>query len=158
MNVELRQADNTITEQAGVGAAALVIMQTAGPVTVQPPGLTGATVAIAAASGNVANTAAVATLAAAVGKTTYITGFSITSSGATVGAVVLATLAGLVGGVTFTYVYAVMAGAALGNATLHVDFAIPLPASAVNTAIVLTLPALGVGNTNAAVVIRGYQA
>jgi hypothetical protein len=30
-------------------------------------------------------------------------------------------------------------------------------ASAVNTAIVLTLPSLGAGNTNAAVVAYGYQ-
>lgn len=108
------------------------------------------------ASGNVAAAAAVATLAAAAGKTTYCTGFTISSSGATVAAVVTATLAGLLGG-TASYTYAVASGITAQNAIVTVIFAFPLPASALNTAIVLTLPSLGLGNTNATVTAYGFQ-
>lgn len=109
-----------------------------------------------ASSGNVANASAVATLAAAAGKTNFITGFEITSAGATAASVVLATVTGLLGG-TRTYVYASVAGATAANQTLSVQFSQPLRASAVNTAIVVTLPALGAGNTNAAVNAQGWQ-
>lgn len=112
--------------------------------------------AIAAASGNVANAAAVATLAAVAGKTTYITGFEITASGATAALVVSVTVVGTITG-TLTYTYAAVAGAALINTPLVVQFPTPIPASATNTTIVVTLPALGAGNTNATVVAHGYQ-
>ena len=107
-------------------------------------------------SGNVANATAVATLAGAAGLTTYITGFQITGTGATAAAAVTATLAGIIGG-TASYTIAAMAGAVLANNSLLVDFSYPIPASAVNTAIVLTLPALGIGNTNSTVTARGYR-
>lgn len=107
-------------------------------------------------SGNVANAAAVATLAAAAGLTTYISGFTVTGLGATAAGVVALTVAGLQGG-TLTYNVPVPAGATVGLTPLSVVFNPPLPASAVNTAIVVTLPALGAGNTNAAVVATGYQ-
>lgn len=112
--------------------------------------------AITAASGNVANASAVATLAGAASKTTYITGFEITGSGATGAAIVVPTVAGSITG-TLTYIQAVVAGALLGNTPLVVQFDPPIPASAANTAIVVTVPALGVGNTNSAVVAHGYQ-
>ena len=108
-----------------------------------------------ASSGNVAAAAAIATLAGVAGKTTYITGFEVTASGAVAAAVVLATLTGLAGG-TATYVYVAPAGVTTAGPMLAVEFAPPLPASALNTAIVLTLPSLGAGNTNAAVVAHGY--
>jgi hypothetical protein len=38
-----------------------------------------------------------------------------------------------------------------------VNFNPPIPAASVNTAIVVTLPSLGAGNTNAAVVTHGFQ-
>lgn len=107
-------------------------------------------------SGNVAAATATATLAAAVGKTTYITGFIITGSGATAASVVSATVAGTVGG-TQTYTFPVVAGAAAGNAPLIVTFPLPVPSSAVNTAIVVTLPSLGAGNTNATASAFGFQ-
>lgn len=116
---------------------------------------TGAT-PVSASSGNVANAVATATLPAVSGKTTYITGFAITGAGATGAAVVLATLAGLIGG-TATYVVVAPAGATTSITPLVVQFPMPLPASAVNTAITLSLPALGSGNTNAAVVAHGFQ-
>lgn len=108
-----------------------------------------------AASGNVAAASAVATMPAVAGKTNYVIGFEITAGGATAAALVLATLTGLLGG-TMTYVFAAPAGAAVGATPLIVQFQRPIPASAVNTAITLTLPSLGVGNTNAAVAIHGF--
>lgn len=109
-----------------------------------------------AASGSVAAASAAATLPAAPGKTTYATGFEITSGGATAAALVLATLAGVLGG-TLTYVYGTVAGVAAANAPLIVRFPEAVPASAANTAITLTLPTLGAGNLQAAVVLHGYQ-
>lgn len=111
--------------------------------------------AISAASGNVANSAAVSTLPAVALKTNYLTSFTITSAGATSASVVLATITGLLGG-TQTFVVPVIAGANLANAPIVMTFDTPLPASAVNTAIVVTLPALGTGNTNAATTATGY--
>lgn len=110
----------------------------------------------AASSGNVANASAVATLAAVAAKTTFIAGLTITGGGATAGSLVNATLVGLAGG-TATYTFAAPTGATVGATPLVVTFNPPLPASAVNTAIVLTLPALGIGNLNAAVSAWGYQ-
>lgn len=111
---------------------------------------------ITSSSGNKANTDAVATLAGASGKTTYITGFVIAGGGATLGSLVGATITGVKGG-TMTFPVAVIAGVLLGIQSLIVNFAKPIPASTTNTDIVVTLPALGVGNTNAAVVATGYQ-
>ncbi len=107
-------------------------------------------------SGNVANAIATATLAAAAGKTTYITGFEVTGSGATAGAPALVTVAGVAGG-TMTYVLPVVTGVTLANAPLIVAFPNPIPASALNTAIAVAVPALGVGNTNSAAVAHGFQ-
>lgn len=111
---------------------------------------------ITAASGNVANANAVATLAAVTGRTTYICGFTMTSAGSTGAAVVNPTVTGVISG-TLTYVYATVAGATLANAPLIVNFNPCMPANAVSTAIVVTLPALGAGNTNAATTAKGYQ-
>jgi hypothetical protein len=107
-------------------------------------------------SGNVAAAVASATLAAAAGVTTYITGFEMTGAGATAASVVSLTVAGLLGG-TCTYSVPVPAGAAVGITPLLVNFIRPLPASAVNTAIVVSCPSLGAGNTNAAVSAHGFR-
>lgn len=112
--------------------------------------------AVQSSSGNVANASAVATLAAAVGKTTYITGFQVTSGGATAASLKSVTITGLLGG-TATYTIGVVAGAAAPNAHLVVTFTPPIPGSATNTAIVVTVPALGAGNTNATVTAHGFQ-
>lgn len=111
---------------------------------------------ITGASGSVAAASAVATLAAATGKTTYITGFTVTAGGATAGVNVSLAITGLLGG-TLTYVYTAPTGATVPGPVLSVQFAEPLPASAVNTAIVVTLPSLGTGNLAAAVVATGFQ-
>lgn len=111
---------------------------------------------ITGASGSVAAASAVATLAGAASKTTYITGFTVTAAGATAGASVSLAITGLLGG-TLTYVYTAPTGATVPGPVLNVQFPTPLPASAVNTDIVVTLPSLGSGNLAAAVVATGYQ-
>lgn len=113
-------------------------------------------VGVSASSGNVANAIAAATLAASAGVTNYISGFEISGSGATAASVVTVTVTGLLGG-TQSYTLAVVAGAALGNPMLAVQFAPPFPASAVNTAITVSCPALGAGNTNNVANVRGVR-
>lgn len=115
-----------------------------------------AATAVTSSSGNVAAANAVATLAAAVGKTTFICGFTLTSAGSTGAAVVSPTVVGTSGG-TMTHTYTSVAGATLANAPLQQNFSPCVPASAVNTAIVVTLPSLGAGNTNATAVAWGFQ-
>ncbi len=110
---------------------------------------------VTAGSGNVAAAAAVAALPAVAGKTNYVCGFTITSTGSTATAIVRATLAGLISG-TLGFTYVTLTGATLANPTVVVNFNTPIPASAVNTAITFTLPSLGAGNTNAEVNIWGF--
>jgi hypothetical protein len=109
-----------------------------------------------ASSANQANANAVATLPAAAGKTTYISGFQLTASGATAGLAVTATVAGVLGG-TLNYTFTFPAGALVPAQPLVVTFPEPLPSSAVNTAIVVTLPASGAGGTNATAAAQGFQ-
>lgn len=111
---------------------------------------------IGGASGNVANASAVATLAGASGKTTYIMGFECTASGATAASVQNLTVTGILGG-TKTYTFVFPSGATAQATPLVVEFPTPLPASATNTAIVVTLPAGGAGNTNASCNAHGFQ-
>lgn len=123
-----------------------------GSITAYPAGAT----PITAASGNVANAAGVATLSAVAGKTTYITGFTCTGSGATAGLPVNVTVVGTISG-TLTYTAVAAVGALVANTPLNIQYPVAIPASATNTTIVVTLPALGAGNTNASVVAHGYQ-
>jgi hypothetical protein len=111
---------------------------------------------LTAASGNVAAATAAATLAATSGKTTYITGFAITGTGATGALAVSVTVTGVITG-TLTYTYAAAAGAAVENTPLIVNFPHPIPASATNTTIVVSCPTLGTGNTNNTAVAYGFQ-
>jgi hypothetical protein len=111
---------------------------------------------VTAASGNVAAVAAVATLPAAPGLTTFISGFEITASGATAASCVSATVAGVVSG-ALAYVFCAPAGITAQAPALVVNFNPPIPAASVNTAISVTLPSLGAGNANAAVVMHGFQ-
>ncbi len=107
-------------------------------------------------SGNVAAANAVATLPGAAGKTTWITGFEMTAAGSTAAAAVVATVTGVANAQSYIFVFP--AGALTGAAPLIVEFPQPIPASAPNTPIVVTLPSGGVGNTNAAVSAHGFQA
>lgn len=99
-------------------------------------------------------TAAVSvTLPGVAGKTTFICGFSMTSAGTTTAVVGTATVAGVIGG-TLSYVYADPATTAVQLIVRYPPVCIP--ASAQNTAIVVTQPAGGAGTT-AAVTAYGYQ-
>jgi hypothetical protein len=111
---------------------------------------------VAGASGNVAAATAVASLPGASGLTTFLSGFEITSGGATAASCVNATVTGVVG-LTLTYSYCAPAGVAAYGLPLIVTFNPPIPANSVNTAISVTLPSLGAGNTNATVTAHGYQ-
>jgi hypothetical protein len=106
-------------------------------------------------SGNVAAAVATATIPAVSGRLNYITGFSATGSGATAGLPVACTITGLLGG-TETFITTAAIGVLVGNAPLNVNFPTPIPASAINTAIVVSCPSLGVGNTNSAVNAWGF--
>lgn len=111
-----------------------------------PTGLDGADATpVTAHSGNVANAVATATIPAIAGKTAYISGFTISGLGATAALGVNPTITGVISG-TKTYAYAAVAGAGLVNQVLDVQFCPPIPASAVNTAIAVSCPALGAGN------------
>jgi len=112
-------------------------------------------VSVNGSSGNVAAATATATLTATATTTVWITGFEITSSGSTAAAVVSPTVTGTITS-TLTYTYVTTAGATLANNALIVQFTTPIPASAVNTNIVVSMASLGAGNTNATVVAHGY--
>jgi len=108
-----------------------------------------------AASGVVSAATATATLATGATVTTNITGFSITGGGATSGSLVTCTVAGVITG-TLSYVIAVPTGATLGIPVLARTFNPPIPASAVNTAIVVSCPTFGSGNTAASINAEGF--
>lgn len=134
--------------QRSTGGAAWVI---------QRPGVAGTgAVQLGASSGNVANAVAAATLTAAAGATTFISGFQVTGAGATAGLPVIVTVTGLLGG-TQSFIYTAAAGALLPNQPLIVDFNPPHPASAANTAIVVSCPALGAGNTHNCASVQGMR-
>jgi hypothetical protein len=111
---------------------------------------------ITASSGNVANAAATATLAQVSGKTTYITGFAVSGTGANVGLPVIVTVTNVITG-TMSYIYAAVAGVLLENTPLIVQFPYPIPANAAATTIPVSCPALGTGNTNNTVNAYGFQ-
>ena len=107
-------------------------------------------------SGNVANATVACTLATASGKTTYITGFTMTADGATAGLAVTCTLTGTITG-TMSYTFGYPIGVAVPAQPLSIQFPYPVPASATNTTIVASCPASGTGGTNAAISATGFQ-
>jgi hypothetical protein len=115
------------------------------------------TTPLIAGSGNVAAASAAATLTGTSTTTVYLAGFEVTGSGATAGLPVSVTVSGLLGG-SRLYTYSFAAGVLVGNTPLIVTFDPPLPASAINTAIAVTCPSGGSGNTNNTVVAHGFYA
>lgn len=111
--------------------------------------------ALTAHSGNAAASTAAATLTGTSTTTVYISGFQCTGGGATLGSVVNVTVTGPLGG-TMTYSFAAVAGVLLADAPLIVNFNPAVPASAVNTTIVVSMPSLGTGNTNASCNAQGF--
>jgi hypothetical protein len=94
-------------------------------------------------------------LPAVAGKTTYVTGFQVVGTGANSATTVNATLASLIGSVTFTYSIAVPTPNTAAITMLQVQFLYPIPASAANTAITLSVPSFGTGNTSVTANIYG---
>jgi hypothetical protein len=106
-------------------------------------------------SGNQANAVAAATLPAVAAKTTYLTGFEVTGTGATGVLIVTITVTGSALIASYTYVF--VAGATTPNQPVAFEFTKPIPAGAVNTTIVVSCPASGAGGTNNVVNAHGYQ-
>lgn len=156
VNGALGMCLNTSNKAVPCSAAGVV----PSPVTLSPYPANAATgvsaTPITAASGNVAAGVATATLAAVAGKTTYICGFSITSTGSTGAAVVSPTVTNTITG-TLIFTYASVAGVTLANQSLIVPFNPCVPANAANTTIPVSLPSLGAGNTNTTVNAWGFQ-
>lgn len=143
--------------QAPDGSMYVVLADGAGNLTgANTSGLPAGATIVANSSGNVAAATATATLPAAVGKTTYISGWSLTGAGATAGTIVNLTVAGLTGG-THTHNVVVPAGVTTSITPMDQNYTPPIPASATNTAIVVSVPTFGAGNTNVAVSAWGYQ-
>ncbi len=111
---------------------------------------------VAAQSGNVAAAVATATLAAPGAQNKlFLCGFDVTAAGSTAGAAVNVTVTGLESG-ALNYVFTAPVGVLVPANPLNIKFDPPLPAAAKNAAIVVTMPSLGGGNTNAAIVAHGF--
>lgn len=111
---------------------------------------------VVADSQTAAAAVATATLAAVAGKRNYVTGLCVSGLGATAATGVEATLTGL--GTTLKFVVPVVAGVGLGNTPVVLLFGDGIPASADNTAIVLSVPSYGSGNTKSDVALWGFVA
>jgi len=109
-----------------------------------------------ASSGNVAAGTCSASFAADPNVMNFISGFTLTGSGATAASVVQLTVAGVLGG-TQTYIVPVPAGVTVSIQPLVVQFPEPIQAAAKNTAITVSVPTFGSGNTNVAISMYGYR-
>lgn len=99
-----------------------------------------------------ANAAAVATLAATAGKKTYLTGVVLAAGFAAAAVNLLCTIAGVTGG---TISVLLTGGTSIGE-DIVISFDPPLPSSAVNTAIVVTVPASGAAGPPISALATGY--
>jgi hypothetical protein len=87
----------------------------------------------------------------------FLTGVHCSYLGATAAGGVTATITGLLGG-TKSFVVPVPAGVTVGAQIINLfTGGPPIPASAVNTAITLSVPALGAGNTTTYCSLYGYR-
>jgi hypothetical protein len=121
--------------------------QFAGSVLTSP--LPGTAAAVEGSATTAAGAQIVATLPAAAGITTWITGFDVTVSNGTAGSV-LVTVAGIA---TSRSWY--IAQVASGQNTLSIRFPRAIPSSAVNTAVTVTVPTTTTGFNS--VVAYGFQ-
>ena len=134
---------------AKTGAASLsVVPNTDTPWVINADG-TDVVAANSSATGNFA-----VGLAAVAGKTNYLTGFSAGGTGATTALMQNLTITGLLGG-TIYHFFAIPA-IGTGVVQINVDFARPIPASATNTVISLTVPNFGAGALLVSGQIRGF--
>lgn len=110
---------------------------------------------LAGASPSTGNTQDTVTLTPSSTTTAWICGFTATIGGNTAGQRNVITVSGVLGG-TQSYVVAVQIGSNLTTTQQQV-FSPCIPATAVNTPIVVTSPSAGAGNGNQALVAWGYQ-
>lgn len=97
-----------------------------------------------------------ATLPASPSRLTHICGWTVTGLGATALSNVVVTVATLQGNKTLNYAYAMPVGATVIAAPVGDNYTPCLPANAVNTAVVVTVPGAA-GNTNTNIAVWGYQ-
>jgi hypothetical protein len=116
-----------------------------------PPGA----IPIQGGSADVAASSAVATLAAATGKTTWITHFRCTGTGSTTAVGADITVAGPTN--SEIYIMGFASGATVANVPVDVTYSPPQPAAAANTAITVTMATGGTGNLHAACAAEGFQ-
>jgi hypothetical protein len=102
-----------------------------------------------------ANAVCTATFPAAVGKTNYVQGVVLSTGGATVGLLASVTLAGLSGG-TITLPLSIPTGPLLGCGPHVIPFPRAMRGVAPNTAVSVSIPALGAGNTSASATLIGF--
>ena len=110
---------------------------------------------ITASSGVVGNATAYANLTGGNTTTVYLAGFEVTGGGATAATVANVTVTGTISG-NLSYVFGAPLGAGVPAQPLTIEFNPPIPASAVNTPISISVGALGTGNTKAAVTAHGF--
>jgi hypothetical protein len=96
----------------------------------------------------------VATLPAVAGKTTYINGFTVTTHSPT--ANVFGTVTVSLDGGTTTHLSYILCESSTVGGDLNIDFPDPIPATASNKTIVITLPAVTSGAVSA-IATYGYQ-
>ena len=127
--------------------------------TVYPVNDVGVLATPVAASQNGTTGAVSATLATAANKLTYISGFEVTFSNPTAATTITVTVTNTVGG-PLNYAQQVLAACAAvpPPPPLIVKFMPPIPASALNTAIAVNVPALGAGAPGVSVAAHGFQA
>ena len=117
-------------------------------------GYPGGSTPVSAVSSGADTTSAAATLAAAASKFTYLCNFTVSGLGSTAGGPVTVAITGLTNTLSYTYVFA--AAATTPNTPLQYTFSPCLPSSAVNTAIVVTVPGEA-GNTATQINASGFQ-
>lgn len=111
---------------------------------------------LSASSGIVANNPASASLVGAAGKTTYITGFEVTGTGATNALPVTVTVGNVAGG-NLSYSYAAVGDPLAANVPLIVPFNPPLPASGPNVTITVSCQKLDGGNIQNSINVHGFR-
>jgi hypothetical protein len=92
------------------------------------------------------------------GRMAYIEGFDVTGGGATSASVINCTVTGTTNTLNFSMNIASGVTASVNaQGGLFIRFPTPIPASATNTAITLTVPSFGTGNTEASCTVYGFS-
>ena len=157
MSIGIRQ-DYTFPPSANSpdGTAAFPLQIAAPAAGLPPTPLPAGATEITGSSGVVSAAAAVATLTSASARLAYLTSVSVAGLGATAAVMATITITGLLGG-TINFGYPVPAGVGVAGQPMSMSFVPPLPASAVNTNIVVTVGSFGTGNVGASCMATGFM-